>query len=1100
MLLVGALLLGPPTAALAQPWTSLGPEGGTVRSLAIDPADSATVYAGTEGGGVFKSTNAGVTWSPANGGLSGATVYAILLDPVTPGLLYAGGSRGVFKSTDHGTTWAAMNTGLPSSTVHALVLDPASPATIYAGMTAGVFKTTNGGASWSAANTGLTGTNVNAIAPHPSDSNTLYAAVYGGGVFKTTNAGTSWSAASTGLTSTSVYDLAIDPAEPATLYVAAHGGGVFKTTDAAVSWSAANTGLSSPYVYALAVNPSAPATLYVTTLGGGIFKTTDGGENWSVVADLYAYALALDPTAPGTVYVGNGGDGVYKTTNAGASWTAVNAGLTGLTVNALAIHPADGDRIYIATDGGGGHVRATGGAGGWDTLPVPNWAYALAINPVDPATIYLGTNQGIRKTTNGGVDWHGKSSGLTTSYVTALAIHPTAPDTVYAGTGGGGVFKTTTGGDAWSAVNTGLGNLSVHALALHPTSPETIYAGTGTDVFKTTDGGTSWAAAGTGMPSVHVYALAIDPNTPGVVYAGSLGGVYKTTDGGDHWTAANAGLTSTQVYAVAVHPHDPTVVYAGTAGGGVFRSTDAAVSWEEINEGFTSLYTQALAFDPTNPVLLYAGTTNSLLVRDTNTAPAVPTARAQLKADGTTLIGLGGIAPPPTVVFRATVSDPDAGQQVRLQVEVKPIGAAFTGAVSCQSGFVSSGTAAACSRTGLVTGRYHWRLRAVDRSGVASPWASYATNAETAADFIVSTVPALPTARGQLEADGATAIPLGTAVPPQTVIFRGAVSDADAGQRVRLQVEVKPTGAAFTGAVSCQSGLVNSGTATTCPVPGLATGSYHWRLRAVDNLGAASAWVSYAKNVETDADFAVSAAPSVATGRAQLKADGTTAIPLGGTVPPPAVSFRGTVTDPDVGQTVGIQVEVKPVGAAFTGTPDCRGSLVESGTPATCVMNALLPGRYHWQLRSVDSLGGASGWVSYATNSEDAADFVLNTPPGIPTGRGQLQANGTTTIPLGGTATATTVVFRGTVADADAGQNLRLQVEVKPVGTAFTGVVSCQSAPVASGTATTCPVNSLASGESYHWRLRTVDALGTPSVWASYATNNESQADFTVSP
>jgi hypothetical protein len=70
-------------------------------------------------------------------------------------------------------------------------------------------------------------------------------------------------------------------------------------------------------------------------------------------------------------------------------------------------------------------------------------------------------------------------------------------------------------------------------------------------------------------------------------------------------------------------------------------------------------------------------------------------------------------------------------------------------------------------------------------------------------------------------------------------------------------VEVKPVGTAFTGAVSCYSGLVVSGTAATCSVSSLTPGSYHWRLRAVDALGAAGAWASYATNAETAADFKV---------------------------------------------------------------------------------------------------------------------------------------------------------------------------------------------------------------------------------------------------
>ena len=97
-------------------WTTNGPEGGQIRALAIDPATPATLYAGTFGGGVFKSTNGGGSWT-------------------------------------------AINTGLTSNFANALAIAPSAPATLYAGTVGGgVFKSTNGGGSWTAVNTGLTGT------------------------------------------------------------------------------------------------------------------------------------------------------------------------------------------------------------------------------------------------------------------------------------------------------------------------------------------------------------------------------------------------------------------------------------------------------------------------------------------------------------------------------------------------------------------------------------------------------------------------------------------------------------------------------------------------------------------------------------------------------------------------------------------------------------------------------------------------------------------------------------------------------------------------------------------------------------------------------
>jgi hypothetical protein len=246
-----------------------------------------------------------------------------------------------------------------------------------------------------------------------------------------------------------------------------------------------------------------------------------------------------------------------------------------------------------------------------------------------------------------------------------------------------------------------------------------------------------------------------------------------------------------------------------------------------------------------------------------------------------------------------------------------------------------------------------------------------------------------------------------------------------------------------------------------------------------------------------------SAAPAIPTARGQRQANGTTPIPLGGTATASTVFFRGTVSDPDHGQTVRLQVEPKRVGTAFTGTVSCQSAWVPAGTATSCAVRGLGFGTgYHWRARAEDSVGRTSAWASYGTNAETAADFVVvsDTLPGAPAGRSQRQANGTTPIPLGGTATAGTVVFHGTVSDPDPGQTVRLQVEVKPLGTAFTGTVSCLSAWVTPGTATSCPTAGLTVGTGYHWRTRAVDSVGGASAWASYGTNAETAADFIVAP
>ena len=146
------LVLGCAATALAQDqtWTNLGPDGGTVLALAIDPGVTSTIYAGTAAG-VFKTTNGGMNWSRSSNGLTNLDVRAIVIDPITTANVYAGTARGVFKSIDGGTSWspASTNLGNGRERVSGLVIDPFTPTILYAVTDgSGIFKTTDGGHSW----------------------------------------------------------------------------------------------------------------------------------------------------------------------------------------------------------------------------------------------------------------------------------------------------------------------------------------------------------------------------------------------------------------------------------------------------------------------------------------------------------------------------------------------------------------------------------------------------------------------------------------------------------------------------------------------------------------------------------------------------------------------------------------------------------------------------------------------------------------------------------------------------------------------------------------------------------------------------------------
>lgn len=184
----------------------------------VPRAEAADVIYAATSNGVFRSTDGGSSWTPANTGLSGINVFSLAIDPRTPATVDAGtfGNR-VFKTTDAGTTWASSNVGLTDDLqVVALAIDPTNTRVLYAGTRFnGIFKSADAGARWSSVNPAPTGTLFAivhfSLVTDPVNAGTVYAGTFDG-VFKSTDGGTNWTASNDGLPPSSrVFALALHP-------------------------------------------------------------------------------------------------------------------------------------------------------------------------------------------------------------------------------------------------------------------------------------------------------------------------------------------------------------------------------------------------------------------------------------------------------------------------------------------------------------------------------------------------------------------------------------------------------------------------------------------------------------------------------------------------------------------------------------------------------------------------------------------------------------------------------------------------------------------------------------------------------------------------
>jgi len=669
IVIVAILVTGPRTlSAGTNVWTSLGPEGGSIDRLVVDPQSPGTLYA-VAGGGVFKTTNGGRTWSRlAISGLASARALAI--DPQNPSTLYAVANARGLKSTDGGMSWSELNS-LPART-NALAVDARS-STVYARTCAGVARSTDGGESWRETVFPPPFTCTPMLAIDPS-TGALYTTrvvytpdgIHGtdrtGRILKSADGGESWTVLELGVTSVAVKALAFDPQNSSTIYALAWGSlhltdqqprtWVFKTTDGGTSW--VNSTVLDDGGGVVAVDPQNPSTVYAATRRA-VLRSTDGGTRWNPIAlepadvsqwywspsSVSALAIAppASPAAPprsragasrrssSTLYAGTYTRGALKSTDEGRTWTAVNSGL-------------------IATD-----------------------VQSLLPDPQNPSTLYgvLGSVE-IVKSSDGGTSWRSANSGLPADiWLGPLAIDPQDPATVYVATNWSGAFKTTDGGTSWKAANSGLPR-EVNGLAMDPQNSSTLYAGIGDEacweyarcgssgVFKSVDGGASWSDSG--LSRYWVGRVVVDPQNSSAIYATGFlprlaGGAsaawgwgspafFKSTNGGRSWEVLNLPMPSIAGLAIdpqepgtayaygesllkttdggkswnavdlairtlAIDPQTPSTLYAGTDGG-VFRSTDGGASWTAVNSGLTSLGIDTLAIDPRNPNTVFAGT------------------------------------------------------------------------------------------------------------------------------------------------------------------------------------------------------------------------------------------------------------------------------------------------------------------------------------------------------------------------------------------------------------------------------------------------------------------------------------------------------------
>jgi photosystem II stability/assembly factor-like uncharacterized protein len=512
----------------------------------VSPTAPATVYAingsliGTNQ--LFRSTDGGGSWRPVDTGLA-THFFGLAFDP-TASNVYAATGLGVLKSADGGSGWQRETDALSRQEATAVAVDPVDPQILYAGVDGGVIKSIDGGTSWHLVNAVLGNHGrdrwygqVSSFVVDPAEPRTVYATTICAGIFKSLNGGRTWRAVSAAR-SLDCADSALTLVthRPNALLGVVPGRGVFKSTDAGAHWQPADTGLDLTAVRSVAVDPDHPQTVYASAGSLGLLKSTDGAASWRQVARGVVGAIAVDPRDPELVLAAEAMHKVIRSSDGGRSWRPSGAAIA-VMPTALAL---GGDYAYAATFARGLYTSSDGGQS-WrqPTAPLNTYGEVLAIAPNDPATVYAAGGpmdaRGLYKSTDAGQRWKRLTVPVRGGDISAIAFDPKDPTTIYLGAvEGAAVYKSGDAGATWRLAGSGLPHttpaIGITALAIDPAHPTTLYAATNRHgVFTSTDAGATWHPYNTGLHTLDITSLTID-KTGQTLYAGTHAGVATIRD------------------------------------------------------------------------------------------------------------------------------------------------------------------------------------------------------------------------------------------------------------------------------------------------------------------------------------------------------------------------------------------------------------------------------------------------------------------------------------------------------------------------------------------------------------------------------------------
>jgi len=307
-----------------------------------------------------------------------------------------------------------------------------------------------------------------------------------------------------------------------------------------------------------------------------------------------ARAIAIDPQNGRTLVAGSRDSLLFRSDDAGASWRLLPfpRGTPGV-FNSVLIDPAESMHYYAGLDSGdsqdSGVYESKDGGDTWQELAGIRGSRigALAMSPIDPATLAAGTSKGVFVSMDRGATWRriSRADDPEMQDITALAFDPADKDVLYAGTPHL-PWKTTDGGATWHSISTGLiDDSDIFSIRVDPSRPKLVFASACSGIYRSDNAGEAWLKIH-GIPGTHrrTHIISEDPRNSDTIFAGTTLGLFKSPDGGKTWRH----LSSEQVNWMVFDPGDPRTLYLATEFAGILKSTDSGETLRPVNEGFAN--------------------------------------------------------------------------------------------------------------------------------------------------------------------------------------------------------------------------------------------------------------------------------------------------------------------------------------------------------------------------------------------------------------------------------------------------------------------------------------------------------------------------------